>query len=91
MCGIIGVSGIVDAARVTYLGLYALQHRGQESAGIVAVDASGHGPHCTARMGLVSDAFDEEAPRGCRATSPWVTLGTPRPEVRSWRTRSHTS
>ena len=33
MCGIIGVSGIPDAARLTYLGLYALQHRGQESAG----------------------------------------------------------
>ena len=58
MCGVIGVSGIADAARVTYLGLYALQHRGQESAGIVAVDAGG-----TARlhraMGLVSDAFSD--------------------------------
>jgi len=41
MCGIIGVSGIPDAARLTYLGLYALQHRGQESAGIVAVDRDG--------------------------------------------------
>ena len=58
MCGVIGVSGIPDAARIAYLGLYALQHRGQESAGIVSVDASG-----TARlhraMGLVSDAFAE--------------------------------
>ena len=58
MCGVIGVSGITDAARVAYLGLYALQHRGQESAGIVAVDAGG-----TARihraMGLVSDAFSD--------------------------------
>ena len=58
MCGIIGVSGIPDAARLTYLGLYALQHRGQESAGIVAVDRAG-----TARtqrgMGLVSETFDE--------------------------------
>ena len=44
MCGIIGVSGIPDAARLTYLGLYALQHRGQESAGIVAIDRDGHGP-----------------------------------------------
>ncbi len=41
MCGIIGVSGIPDAARLAYLGLYALQHRGQESAGIVAVDRGG--------------------------------------------------
>ena len=42
MCGIIGVSGIADAARLTYLGLYALQHRGQESAGIVVVDRQGN-------------------------------------------------
>jgi amidophosphoribosyltransferase len=58
MCGIIGVSGISQAARMAYLGLYALQHRGQESAGIVAVDRSG-----TARahrgMGLVSETFDD--------------------------------
>lgn len=58
MCGIIGVSGIPDAARLTYLGLYALQHRGQESAGIVALDRAG-----TARpyrgMGLVSETFDD--------------------------------
>jgi amidophosphoribosyltransferase len=37
MCGIIGVSGVPDAARVAYLGLYALQHRGQESAGIATI------------------------------------------------------
>ncbi len=58
MCGIIGVSGISDAARLTYLGLYALQHRGQESAGIVAVDREG-----VARshrgMGLVSENFND--------------------------------
>ena len=41
MCGIIGVCGIPDAARLAYLGLYALQHRGQESAGIVAIDRDG--------------------------------------------------
>ena len=41
MCGIVGVSGIPDAARLAYLGLYALQHRGQESAGIVALDRRG--------------------------------------------------
>jgi amidophosphoribosyltransferase len=58
MCGIIGVSGIPDAARVAYLGLYSLQHRGQESAGLVTVDGTG-----VARshrgMGLVSDIFTE--------------------------------
>ena len=41
MCGIIGVSGVSNAARVAYLGLYALQHRGQESAGIVTIDQDG--------------------------------------------------
>ncbi len=41
MCGIFGVSEVPEAARLTYLGLYALQHRGQESAGIVAVDREG--------------------------------------------------
>ncbi len=58
MCGIIGVSNHPDAAHLAYLGLYALQHRGQESAGIVAVDDAG-----VARthrgMGLVADVFAE--------------------------------
>lgn len=60
MCGIIGVAGVPDAARLAYLGLYSLQHRGQESAGIVAVDAAGT---ATAHrgMGLVSEVFDEAA------------------------------
>lgn len=58
MCGVIGVSGLPDAARIAYLGLYALQHRGQESAGIVAVDPAGRAKLHRA-MGLVSDAFDE--------------------------------
>jgi amidophosphoribosyltransferase len=58
MCGIIGVSGIPDAARLAYLGLYALQHRGQESAGIIAVDT--HGAARSHRgMGLVSENFNE--------------------------------
>ncbi|HEY3934100.1 MAG TPA: amidophosphoribosyltransferase [Gemmatimonadales bacterium] len=52
----IGVSGIPDAARIAYLGLYALQHRGQESAGIVAIDADGRARMHRA-MGLVADAF----------------------------------
>jgi amidophosphoribosyltransferase len=63
MCGIIGVSGVPDASRVAYLGLYSLQHRGQESAGMVAVDGEG-----VARshrgMGLVSDVFSEPALAG---------------------------
>ncbi len=58
MCGIIGVSGLPDAARLTYLGLYALQHRGQESAGIVTVDRGGHA-RTHRGMGLVSETFGE--------------------------------
>ncbi len=58
-CGVFGVyaSG-EDAARVTFYGLYALQHRGQESAGIVTAD--GHELHNRVGMGLVSQVFDEE-------------------------------
>jgi amidophosphoribosyltransferase len=58
MCGIIGVSGVPDASRVTYLGLYSLQHRGQESAGVVAVNAEGIA-RTHRGMGLVSDVFSE--------------------------------
>ncbi|MGH7582819.1 MAG: amidophosphoribosyltransferase [Gemmatimonadales bacterium] len=60
MCGVIGVSGIPHAARVAYLGLYALQHRGQESAGIMAIDADGT-PRLQRAMGLVGDAFSDDA------------------------------
>jgi amidophosphoribosyltransferase len=58
MCGIIGVSNLPDASRIAYLGLYALQHRGQESAGIVTVDEQG-APHLARGMGLVGDIFHE--------------------------------
>ena len=59
MCGVIGVSGVPDAARVAYLGLYALQHRGQESAGIVTLGPEGQ-PRLARGMGLVSDVFEEQ-------------------------------
>jgi len=58
MCGIVGVSGVNDAARTAFLGLYALQHRGQESAGISAVDADGK-TRVAKREGLVVEGFDE--------------------------------
>jgi amidophosphoribosyltransferase len=58
MCGIIGVSNHPDAARLAYLGLYALQHRGQESAGIVSVDGAGVA-RAHRGMGLVADVFSE--------------------------------
>ena len=40
-CGVFGIYGVPDAASLTYYGLHALQHRGQEGAGIVSVDENG--------------------------------------------------
>ena len=51
MCGIFGVRGHPRAAALTHLGLYSLQHRGQESAGIAAIDEAG-AAHGVKRMGL---------------------------------------
>jgi amidophosphoribosyltransferase len=59
MCGIFGVRDRPDAVDLTKLGLYSLQHRGQESAGIVAVDESG-GARGVRSMGLVSDMPDPQ-------------------------------
>ena len=56
-CGVFGIYGHPEAARLTYLGLYALQHRGQESCGIVASD--GVELRMERKMGHVSDAFDQ--------------------------------
>ncbi len=55
MCGIFGVDGQPDAANLTYHGLYALQHRGQESAGIVSWD--GAQMHVERGMGEVAEIF----------------------------------
>jgi amidophosphoribosyltransferase len=55
MCGVIGVFGHPEAANLAYLGLYALQHRGQESAGIVATD--GEKLRSVREMGHVNDIF----------------------------------
>jgi len=54
-CGVFGIYGHPDAAAITALGLHALQHRGQEAAGIVSFD--GRRFHSERRMGLVGDAF----------------------------------
>ena len=55
-CGIFGIHGHPEASRLTYFGLYALQHRGQESAGIAAYQNGDIASHKA--MGLVSDVFD---------------------------------
>ena len=52
-CGVFGVFGFSDAAAITTLGLHALQHRGQEAAGIVTYDAGRF--HGERRLGLVGD------------------------------------
>ncbi|MDQ3686358.1 MAG: amidophosphoribosyltransferase [Acidobacteriota bacterium] len=57
-CGVFGIFGHAEAARLTYLGLYQLQHRGQESCGIVSSD--GAQLRSERAMGLVSEVFDEE-------------------------------
>src|SRR5690554_2999913 len=63
-CGVFGVSGHMEAANLTYLGLHALQHRGQESAGIVSYDAglmeAGGTLHVQRKPGLVSEGFTPE-------------------------------
>ena len=58
-CGVMGVCGHPEAAKLVYLGLHALQHRGQESAGIVASDGLQLRAH--KGMGLVSEIFTEPA------------------------------
>jgi amidophosphoribosyltransferase len=56
-CGVFGVFGHSDASKLTYFGLYALQHRGQESAGIISSTGSSVYEHKA--MGLVSEIFNE--------------------------------
>jgi amidophosphoribosyltransferase len=65
MCGVFGIrSGERDVSRLAYFGLFALQHRGQESAGIAVAEAG----RLTAvrELGLVSQVFDEQTLRGLR-------------------------
>ena len=61
-CGVFGIFGHPEAANLTYLGLYALQHRGQESAGIAAGD--GEKMRVSRAMGHVADVFTSDALEG---------------------------
>src|SRR2546428_13159946 len=84
-CGLFGVWNHVEAANVAYLGLYALQHRGQESAGIAATD--GHAFHVEKARGWCADVFSPERvrrPPRHRALGPRrrSTAGPPRPPPR---------
>ena len=67
MCGIVGIFGSKDAAQLASLGLFALQHRGQESAGIVAAD--GEQLRLRVGMGLASEIFDAETLKGLSGTA----------------------
>lgn len=58
MCGVFGIHGHDEASNIAYLGMHALQHRGQESAGLVAVEDRKLRRHVA--MGLVSDVFDRD-------------------------------
>ena len=65
-CGVFGIFGHPEAANMTYLGLYALQHRGQESGGIAASD--GAKVRVSRAMGYVADVFDTETLAGLPGT-----------------------
>src|ERR1044071_6242885 len=58
MCGVFGIHGHDEAANIAYLGMHALQHRGQESAGLVAADEGRLRRHVA--MALVSEAFNRD-------------------------------
>ncbi|MFN4132424.1 MAG: amidophosphoribosyltransferase, partial [Caldimicrobium sp.] len=58
MCGIVGIYGVPDAAKYVFYGLYALQHRGQEGAGIAVFD--GQKIREYKNLGLVSEVFNEK-------------------------------
>ena len=76
-CGVVAIHGHPDAARQAYLGLYALQHRGQESAGI----ATANGLHLAniKGMGLVSEIFTDDVLQSFPAPWPSATPATPLP------------
>jgi amidophosphoribosyltransferase len=59
MCGIFGVHGHPDATHIAQLGLYSLQHRGQESVGVVSIDTAGNA-RAARNMGTLSDALASE-------------------------------
>ena len=86
-CGVFGIFGHPEAANMTYLGLYALQHRGQESAGIAASD--GAQVRIAREMGYVADIFDGAAlSQSCPARSRLATCATRPPARAGLRTRS---
>ncbi len=66
-CAVFGIAGHPEASNLTYLGLYAMQHRGQESAGIASAD--GHRVIVSKDMGYVADVFDSDRLTSLTGTS----------------------
>lgn len=66
-CGVFGVFGVSNAAEVAFLGLHALQHRGQEGCGIVVADENGNFDFYKGQ-GLVKDVFDDETLAGLKGS-----------------------
>jgi amidophosphoribosyltransferase len=79
-CGIVGVFGHPEAANLVYLSLYALQHRGQEAAGIVSAKDGVFISHRD--LGLVADVFSETSFADSRARLQSGTTGIPLPARR---------
>jgi len=69
-CGVFGIFNHAESSHLAYLGLYALQHRGQESAGIVTADDGE--PKSHKGMGLVADTFNSST---LKALSGYAALG----------------
>jgi amidophosphoribosyltransferase len=67
MCGIFGIANHTDASSMTHLGLYALQHRGQESTGIASSD--GDQVYSHKEMGYVADVFSEDVLKRLKGTN----------------------
>jgi len=88
-CGVFAIYGHEDAARVTFFGLFALQHRGQESAGIVSSDGCNVSEH--KGMGLASGVFKESILQNFRARWPSATCAIPQPVLPPFPMPSHSS
>ena len=89
-CGVFGIYGHAEAAKLAYLGLYALQHRGQESAGIAVVRRRTGARRCARWATSPTSSRSRRSP-SCRGTSPSATRGTRRPARARSPTRSRCS
>jgi amidophosphoribosyltransferase len=84
-CAVFGIYGKgLDVSRLTFFGLYALQHRGQESSGIASTD--GHEIYCHKNPGLVAQAFNEE---NIKALPGHIAIGHNRYSTSSGASRDH--